>query len=98
MQADLYSTLSKTAPATQDCVKGRAVVSFIIKKDGSIDPGSIKVVRNKSVPADYIAAAIEAIKGLGKFEPGKMNGTPANVTWNQPIAYPVPADYVRADE
>ena len=95
---DLYNAMVKTVPVTQDRVKGRALVSFIISKDGQIDTTSIRVIRNKSVPDDYLNAAIEAIKNLGKFEPGKMNGIPKNVTWNQPIIYPIPVDYLKPTE
>ena len=96
--SDLYTTLSKTAPVIEDSVKGRAYVSFIISKEGIIDPGSIKVWRNQSVPDDYMEAAFEAIKSLGKFEPGKMNGKPKNVTWNIAIRYPVPTEYIKTTE
>lgn len=46
--SDLYTTLSKTAPVTDDSIKGRAFVTFKILKDGVIDPNSIRVMRNKS--------------------------------------------------
>ena len=95
---DLYTTISETAPATQECVKGRAVIRFDISKDGQIDSNSIKVVINRSVPDDYLKAAIDAIKKLGKFEPGKMNGIPQKVTWNLPIVYPVPLEYIKTTE
>lgn len=95
---DLYTTILKTTPITQDSVKGRAIVSFKISKEGQIDSGTIKVLKNKSVPEDYLAAAIDAIKKLGKFEPGKMNGTPLKVTYNLPIIYPVPLDKINAGE
>lgn len=98
LQSDFYSALAKTAPVTQECVKGRAVVSFAVSKDGNIDPNSIKLVRNKSVPEDYIKAAIEAIKGLGKFEPGKMDGQPKKVSLSLPVIYPVPLDRIRTSE
>lgn len=91
--SDFYTTLSKIAPVTQDSIKSRAVVRFTVSKDGSIDPNSIKILRNRSVPEDYMDAAIEAIKKLGKFEPGKMNGVPLNVTYTLPIEYPVPLKY-----
>lgn len=91
---DLYTTISETAPVTQECLKGRAVVRFDISKDGQIDTNSIKVVINKYMPDDYLKAAIEAIKKLGKFEPGKMNGIPKKVTWNLPIIYPVPMEHM----
>jgi len=96
--SDFYTTLSKTAPVTQDSVKGRAHVSFTISKDGSIDPNSIKIMRNRSVPEDYMDAAIDAIKKLGKFEPGKMNGVPLNVRYNIAVIYPVPLEYIKTSE
>ncbi|MCM1071812.1 MAG: energy transducer TonB [[Clostridium] fimetarium] len=98
MLSDLYTAISRTAPEANDSVKRRAAVSFKITKKGMIDPNSIKVIRNRSVPDDYMNAAIEAIKGLGKFEPGKMNGTPKTVTYSLPILYPVPTDMVKTGE
>ena len=95
---DLYATLLNTAPATQNCVSGRAAVTFSISKDGQIDPNSIKVIRNRSVPEDYLDAAIEAIKSLGKFEPGKMNGIPQKVSYTLPIIYPIPLDRIATSE
>lgn len=95
---DLYTAILKTAPVTQDCVKGRAIVKFRVLEDGIIDPNSIEILRNKSVPEDYMEAAIEAIKKLGKFEPGKMKGTPI-ITWlNLPIIYPIPLDKIEPSE
>lgn len=95
---DLYTVISETAPVTQECVKGTAVVRFDISKEGKIDANSIKVIRNRSVPDDYLKAALEAIKKLGKFEPGKMNGIPKKVAWNLPIIYPVPLEYIKTTE
>ena len=94
---DLYTTLSRIAPLTQDSIQGNAMFSFAITKDGSVDPNSIKLWRNKSVPEEYINAAIEAIKSLGKFEPGKLNGIPKKVTWNICIKYPVPLDRIKTN-
>ena len=95
---DLYTAISETVPVTQECVKGRAVVRFDISKDGKIDANSIKVIVNRSVPDDYLKAAIEAIKKLGEFKPGKMNGIPKKVAWNLPIIYPVPLEYIKTTE
>ncbi|MDE7413901.1 MAG: energy transducer TonB [Muribaculaceae bacterium] len=96
--SDFYTILLHTAPVTQDCIKARAIVKFSISEDGIIDPNSIIIVRNKSVPEDYMNAAIEAIKNLGKFYPGKMNGTPIKVTLTLPVLYPVPLDKIRPRE
>ena len=95
---DLYTEILKTTPVTQDCVKGRALVKFTVLEDGIIDPNSIKILSNKSVPEDYMKAAIEAIKKLGKFEPGKMNGTPLKTWFNLPIIYPIPLDKIKPSE
>ena len=95
---DLYAILLKTAPVSQDSVQGRAAVSFIVSEDGQMDANSIKVHRNLSVPDDYLKAAIEAIKKLGKFEPGKLNGTPKRVRYNIRINYPVPPEYIKITE
>lgn len=95
---DLYTAISEAAPVTRECVKGRAVVTFAVSKDGKIDSNSIKVIRNKSVPDDYLKAAIEAIKNLGEFEPGKMNGTPVKSVFNLPIIYPVPLEHIATSE
>lgn len=96
--SDFYTILEKTAPVAQDCVNGVALISFKILKDGSIDPNSIKIIRNRSIPEDYMNAAIGAIKKLGKFEPGKINGSPLNVTYNLPVKYPVPLEYIKTSE
>lgn len=56
---DLYTIISETSPVTQECAKGRAVVRFDISKDGQIDTNSIKVVINRSVPDDYLKAALK---------------------------------------
>jgi len=87
----------KTAPV-QDSVSRRAVVRFAIDKHGLIDHNSIKVIRNRSsVADDYMNAAIEAIKHLGKFEPGKLNGTPVSVRYDLPIIYPIPTKFIRTE-
>ena len=94
---DLYTALSKTAPQSQNNIKGRAAISFAISKDGIIDPNSIKLQRNWSLPEDYINAAVEAIKGLGKFEPGKFEGVPKRVTYTVYIKYPIPLDRIKTN-
>lgn len=94
---DLYTALSKTAPLSQDNIKGKGAFSFAISKDGIIDPNSIKLERNWSLPEDYINAAVEAIKGLGKFEPGKFEGVPKRVTRTVIIKYPIPIDRIKTD-
>ena len=91
---EIYSKLIKIAPVTQDSISGRALVRFDISEEGLIVPDYIKVIKNPNVPEDYLDAAIEVIKGLGRFNPGKLNGIPHKTTWALSIRYPVPLEYV----
>ena len=84
----------KIAPVTQDSISGRALVRFDISEEGLIVPASIKVIKNRNVPEDYLDAAIEVLKGLGRFNPGKLNGIPHKSTWALSIRYPIPLEYV----
>lgn len=62
---------------------GRVVVQFIVDKDGTVvEP---KVVRSISPELDQ--AAINAIKGMPKWEAGKMHGKPVRVKYNIPVSF-----------
>lgn len=93
---DLYSQLYNTAPVSDECVKGCAVVSLAVTNEGNVDPSSIKVLRNSFVPQDYLDAAIEAIKHLGKFEPAarfdsaEQKWETLRVRFILPVIYPIP--------
>ena len=95
---DLYSNLSSAITSQSDSINGRCVFKFAISKDGTIDTETIELVRNTSLPEEYVNAAKGAIKKLGKFEPGKMNGTPIKVWYNQPVIYPIPLDKIKPSE
>ena len=95
---DLYSNLSSPISSQSDSINGRCVFKFAISKDGTIDTETIELVRNTSLPEEYVNAAKEAIKKLGKFEPGKMNGTPKKVWFNLPVIYPFPLDKINSKE
>ena len=95
---DLYSNLSSATSSQSDSIKGRCIFKFVISKDGTIETETIELVRNTSLPEEYVNAAKEAIKKLGKFEPGKMNGTPIKVWFNQPVIYPIPLDKIKPSE
>ena len=62
---------------------GRVIVQFIVDKDGTIiEP---KVVRSISPELDQ--AAINAIKGMPKWEAGKMHGKPVMVKYIIPVNF-----------
>lgn len=104
MLEDLYTILSKTIPIFQDNKEGhRAFLRFLITKEGNIVCDSIKVARNKSVPAEYVEAAIAAIKELKAFTPGqRYNGEKQKyencACWmNLVLIYPIPREFVRTE-
>ena len=95
---ELYSNLSSAISSQSDSINGICVFKFAISKDGTIDTETIELVRNTSLPEEYVIAAKEAIKKLGKFEPGKMNGMPKKVWFNLPVIYPIPLDKINSKE
>lgn len=65
-------------------VRIRVIVKFEICKDGSI--GDKAQILHGDYP-EFNEAAIEAIKALPKFEPGKVNGEPVAVWYTIPITF-----------
>ena len=96
--SDLYSNLSSAMPSQSDSIKGRCVFKFAISKEGIIEVETIKLVRETSLPDEYVNGAKDAIKHLGKFTPGKMNGTPKRIWMNLPVLYPIPLDKIKKTE
>ncbi len=95
---DLYSYLSTVSLSQSDSIKGKCFFTFAISKDGIIDVETIKLARKTTLPDEYVNAAKEAVKHLGKFKPGKMNGIPKRVWYNLPITYPIPLDKIITSE
>ena len=95
---DLYCNLSTVSLSQSDCIKGRCFFTFAISKDGIIDLETIKLARKTTLPDEYVNAAKEAVKHLGKFNPGKMNGIPKRVWYNLSIIYPIPLDKIITSE
>lgn len=62
----------------------RVVVKFEICKDGSIGE-NIEILHGQY--PEFNEAAIEAIKALPKFEPGKTNGEPVSVWYSLPVTF-----------
>ena len=62
-------------------VEGRIILEFVVEKCGHVD--RVKVIRGLGKEIDQ--AAIESIKLLPKFIPGKQLGVPVNVKYTIPI-------------
>lgn len=59
--------------ALQDAgLEGRVEVAFIVNADGSVDPGSIKVLKT---PVEALGKAAEVAVARIKFQPAKKDGS-----------------------
>jgi TonB family protein len=76
-------------PPTAACAQGRAIVQFVVNKDGSV--GEVKVVR--SVEQELDNEAIRVVKTLPKFTPGRQNGKPVAVWYTLPVTFKLQGNY-----
>lgn len=84
-------------------IQGKVTLKFVVKKDGSIGEIIVlnnscyytkenigedgKVMKEKIAVKDFESAAIDAIRNLSNFYPGKMNAFPVNVWYTLPITF-----------
>jgi TonB family protein len=64
-------------------IEGKVYVLFNVEKDGTIT--NVKV--GKSVDPDLDQEAVRLVKGMPKWEPGKMKGEPVRVSYLMPINF-----------
>ena len=85
--AALFEFLSKNIQYPKDAEKaklqGRVIVTFVVKKDGSI--ADAKVV--KSVAPSLDAEALRVINAMPNWTPGRQNGQPVNVKYTVPLTF-----------
>ena len=85
--AALFEFLSKNIQYPKDAEKaklqGRVIVTFVVKKDGSITDA--KVV--KSVAPSLDAEALRVINAMPNWTPGRQNGQPVNVKYTVPLTF-----------
>ena len=78
----IASNVRYPADALRNNIQGRVFVSFRVKADGEVD--EVKVV--KGIPA-LDAAALEAVKKLKGFTPGRRDGEPVDVSFTLPVTF-----------
>jgi protein TonB len=66
-------------------VDGRVFVSFIVTTTGAVS--QVKVV--KSLVAACDAAAVQAVRQLPRFTPGRQKGRPVRVQFTVPITFSI---------
>ena len=75
--------LEYPADAKSAGIQGRVVVKFIIEKDGSID--NVRVIKGIGHGCDK--AAMEVIKGMPNWIPGKQRGKNVKVEFALPLSF-----------
>ena len=80
--------------AYSDGIEGRVVVSFVVKKDGSI--GDVKSIRKINPSLD--AEAERVIKTLPTFTPGMLNGEAVDVWYTLPVSFKIKKDEIKKDD
>lgn len=73
---------------------GRCVVSFTVRKDGSI--ADVKVVKKLNDAFDSVA--VDVVKGMPRWNPGKRNGKCIDARYAIPIIFRVYPDDVQPDK
>lgn len=100
---DLYCNLSDVSLSQSDCIKGKCLFTFAISKEGTIDVETIKLVRETPLPDEYVNAVEEAIKHLGKFQPGRQFNSkeekwePVRVHYTISVIFPPPSKYLTSE-
>ena len=79
----LSQNIKYPAEAHAKDIQGRVIVSFVVRKDGSID--DIKVAR--SVDPYLDKEAVRVITTMPKWTPGKQRGEAVNVRFTVPVMF-----------
>ena len=74
------------ASAMEQKIQGTVVLRFVISKDGKV--GKVTVLRSLNKECDQ--AAVDAIRKLKQFTPGKQKGKPVAVFFTVPIRFVLP--------
>ena len=86
MYAYIVKNLKYPEAAKEKGIEGRVFVSFIIEKDGSISNILIK----RAIGGGCEEAAVEMIKNMPKWKPGKQKGKPVRFQFTLPIKFELP--------
>ncbi len=86
MMKYLYENIKYPAEAEAAGKDGRAIVQFIVKKDGSI--GNVEIIRS-SGDNSLDTEAIRVIASMPKWNPGTQGGKPVNVKFTMPVVFKV---------
>lgn len=83
---DIMANVKYPASAMEQKIQGTVVLRFVISKDGKV--GKVTVLRSLNKECDQ--AAVDAIRKLKQFTPGKQKGKPVAVFFTVPIRFVLP--------
>ena len=84
MMEFLMMNMKYPASAAKAKQQGRAVVGFVVGKDGTISDVQIKKSAGHAV---LVEEAMRVVKSMPAWEPGKQKGKPVNVKYYVPITF-----------
>lgn len=88
MYAYIQKNLVYPEKAKAEGIEGRVFVTFTIEKDGSISNILIK----RAIGGGCEEAAVEMIKNMPKWNPGKQKGKPVRFQFTLPIKFELPKE------
>ncbi len=84
MMEFLMMNMKYPASAAKAKQQGRAIVGFVVRKDGTISDVQIKKSAGHAVLDEE---AMRVVKSMPAWEPGKQKGKPVNVKYYVPITF-----------
>jgi len=69
--------------AREHDIEGRAVVRFVVNKDGSVSDATLR----KHVSPEIDAEALRVVSGMPRWKPGIQNDEPVKVYFTIPIVF-----------
>lgn len=88
MYAYIQKNLKYPELAKEKGIEGRVFVQFVIEKDGSIS----NILVKRAIGGGCEEAAVEMIKNMPKWKPGKQRGKPVRFQFTLPIKFELPKD------
>lgn len=88
LYAYIVKNLKYPEQAKEKGIQGRVFVQFVIEKDGSIS--NVKILRG--IGGGCEEAAVEMVKNMPKWKPGKQRGKPVRYQYVLPIKFELPKD------
>ena len=88
MYAYIQKNLVYPEKAKEKGIEGRVFVQFVIEKDGSIS----NILVKRAIGGGCEEAAVEMIKNMPKWKPGKQRGKPVRFQFTLPIKFELPKE------